>query len=80
MKNNFFGSGCGADSAVSLTSSHTLRYVLKNRETNQELFVVLIELVPTEEAKKEGVEDAKEKFEEVHGKEVEKDSKESELD
>lgn len=41
--------------------------MLKNRETNQELFVVVIELVPTEQAKKDGVEDAKEKFEEVHG-------------
>ncbi len=40
---------------------HTLRYVLKNRETNKELFVILIALVPTEEAKAEGVEDADEK-------------------
>ena len=41
--------------------------MLKNRETNKELFVVLIQLVPTENAKKEGVEDSKEKFNEVHG-------------
>ena len=51
----------------SLIRPHTLRYVLKNRETNQELFVVVIELLPTEQAKKEGAEDPKEKFEEVHG-------------
>lgn len=54
--------------------------MLKNRESNQELFVVVIELVPTEEAKKEGVEGAKEKFEEVHGKESGAESKDNELD
>ena len=54
--------------------------MLKNRETNQELFVVIIELVPTEEAKREGVEDADEKFQEVHGKETGKDGKENDLD
>jgi hypothetical protein len=61
--------------------------VLKNRETNQELFVVVMELVPTDQAKKQGVEDATEKFEEVHGKETEdlakgaeKSDKENELD
>lgn len=54
--------------------------MLKNRETNQELFVVVIELVPTEAAKKEGVEDAKEKFEEVHGKETGKEDTANELD
>lgn len=61
-----------------------LRYVLKNRETNHELFVVVIELLPTEQAKKEGVEDAEEKFAEAHSKEGEKeagkDSKDNELD
>lgn len=54
--------------------------MLKNRETNQELFVVVIELVPTDEAKKEGVEDAKEKFEEVHRNDKGKDGKENDLD
>lgn len=62
----------------SLIRPHTLRYVLKNRETNQELFVVVIELLPTEQAKKEGAEDPKEKFEEVHGKE--KEEKNEDLD
>jgi hypothetical protein len=47
--------------------------VLKNRETDQELFVVVIELLPTEQAKKEGAEGPKEKFEEVHGKEKKKE-------
>ncbi|OAL52747.1 DUF1769-domain-containing protein [Pyrenochaeta sp. DS3sAY3a] len=47
--------------------THSLRYVLKNRESNKELFVVFIELRPTPQAKKEGVEDSEDKFEEVHG-------------
>ena len=51
----------------SLIRPHTHRSVHKNRETNQELFVVVIELLPTEQAKNEGAEDMKEKFEEVHG-------------
>ena len=41
--------------------------MLKNRETNTELFVILIQLLPTEQAKDEGVEDPEEKFEKVHG-------------
>lgn len=42
--------------------------MLKNRETNKELFVVVISLLPTDKAKKEdGTADPKEKFEEVHG-------------
>lgn len=41
--------------------------MLKNRETNKELFVVSIQLLPTEKAKKEGAEDPEDKFEEVHG-------------
>ena len=53
--------------------------MLKNRETNQELFVVVIELLPTEQAKKEGAEDPKEKFEEVHGKDK-KEKKSDDLD
>jgi hypothetical protein len=35
--------------------------VLKNRETNKELFVVNVELLPIEQAKKEGAEEPKEK-------------------
>jgi len=54
--------------------------VLKNRETNQELFVVVIELLPTEQAKKEGAEDPKEKFEEVHGGGGKKEGGNSDLD
>ncbi|CAN9267545.1 unnamed protein product [Alternaria alternata] len=54
-------------------------YVLKNRETNQELFVVVIELLPTEQARKEGAEDPKEKFEQVHGSEK-KEEKNEDLD
>lgn len=40
--------------------------MLKNRETNKELFVVSIQLLPTEQARKEGVEDPTAKFEEAH--------------
>ncbi|KAF2641742.1 DUF1769-domain-containing protein [Massarina eburnea CBS 473.64] len=48
--------------------THSLRYVLKNRGTNTELFVVIFELIPTEEAKNEaGVEGADEKFQATHG-------------
>lgn len=47
-----------------LTRTHSLRYVLKNRETNKELFVVSIELLPTEEAKTQGVPDATQKLQE----------------
>lgn len=54
-----------------LTRTHSLRYVLKNRETNKELFVVVISLLPTEKAKKEeGAEEPEEKFVEVHGGDV----------
>jgi hypothetical protein len=56
----------GANQVTGLTRTHSLRYVLKNRETNKELFVVVISLLPTEEAKKEGAKDPKEQFEETH--------------
>ncbi|KAI8938699.1 hypothetical protein NX059_004565 [Plenodomus lindquistii] len=54
--------------------THSLRYVLKNRETDTELFVVSIQLLPTEQAKKEGVEDPEEKLNEVHGQDKAKAS------
>jgi hypothetical protein len=41
--------------------------VLKNRNTNKELFVVIFQLIPTEDAEKEGAETPQAKFEEVHG-------------
>ncbi|KAF2132445.1 DUF1769-domain-containing protein [Dothidotthia symphoricarpi CBS 119687] len=48
--------------------THHLRYVLKNRETDQELFVVKIELLPTEQAKKDhGIATPEATFEKVHG-------------
>lgn len=53
-----------------------LRYVLKNRETNKELFVVSIELIPTEQAKEEGVPDATEKLQEKLKEEVGSEGKE----
>jgi hypothetical protein len=56
----------GANQVPGLTRTHSLRYVLKNRETNKELFVVVISLLPTEEAKKEGAKGPEEKFEETH--------------
>jgi hypothetical protein len=39
-----------ADQDALLTSTHSLRYTLKNKETNTELFVVVIQLMPTDEA------------------------------
>lgn len=46
--------------------------MLKNRETDKELFVVSIQLLPTEEAKeKHGVEEPEEKLAEVHGQKPE---------
>lgn len=50
-----------------LTRPHSLRYTLKNKETNTELFVVVIQLCPTEQAVKEGAKSAEEEFQEVHG-------------
>jgi hypothetical protein len=53
-----------------LTRTHSLRYVLKNRETNKELFVVSIELLPTEEAKGEGIPEPTQKLQETLKKEA----------
>ncbi|KAH6620542.1 hypothetical protein C7974DRAFT_399958 [Boeremia exigua] len=44
-----------------------LRYTLKNKETNTELFVVVIQLCPTAQAVAEGAKSAEEEFAEVHG-------------
>ena len=63
-----------------LTRAHTLRYVLKNRETNKELFVVKIELLPSDEAKKEGVEAPEEKLEKAHGEAAKTGGDDDELD
>jgi hypothetical protein len=41
--------------------------VLKNRETNTELFVLNFQLLPTEQAKKEGVQSPEVQVEKVHG-------------
>lgn len=48
--------------------------MLKNRETNKELFVVSIELLPTEQANKEGVKDPAKKFQEAHSEDKAKAS------
>jgi hypothetical protein len=61
------GYGLPAISIMGSWDGQPLRYVLKNRETGKELFVMVISLIPTEEAKKTGAEDPKEKFAEVHG-------------
>jgi hypothetical protein len=48
--------------------------VLKDRSTNTELFVVIFQLLPTEEAKEHGVLDAEKEFEKDHaGKKAEKE-------
>ncbi|KAF2476680.1 DUF1769-domain-containing protein [Lindgomyces ingoldianus] len=50
--------------------THSLRYVLKNRESDTELFVIVFQLVPTKEARrKDGVQCPEEQFEMVHGTE-----------
>ncbi|KAF2110488.1 hypothetical protein BDV96DRAFT_624100 [Lophiotrema nucula] len=54
--------------------THSLRYVLKDRETNTELFVIIFQLIPTEEAKKQGAETPENKFKEVHGKPAKEES------
>ncbi|KAF2192194.1 DUF1769-domain-containing protein [Zopfia rhizophila CBS 207.26] len=55
--------------------THSLRYVLKNKDTGTELFVIVFQLIPTEEAKKEeGVQNAEEKFEMVHGRNAKEES------
>ncbi|KAF2260414.1 DUF1769-domain-containing protein [Lojkania enalia] len=51
--------------------THSLRYVLKNCETNTELFVIIFQLVPTEQAQKEGVQDPEEMVKEIHKEEDE---------
>jgi len=48
------------------TSTHTLRYVLKNTLTNTPLFVINLQLIPTPEAEKKGEADAEEMFGSVH--------------
>ncbi|CBX94685.1 hypothetical protein IAQ61_009369 [Plenodomus lingam] len=53
-----------------------LRYVLKNRDTDRELFVVVIELLPNETAREQGVEDAEGKPNEIHGQHTDKASEE----
>ena len=52
---------------MALTRPHSLRYTLKNKETNTELFVVVIQLCPTEQAVQDGAKSAEEEFQEVHG-------------
>lgn len=48
--------------------------MLKDRSTDTELFVVIFQLLPTEDAKKNGVLDAEKEFEKDHaGNKVEKE-------
>ncbi|KAF2735611.1 DUF1769-domain-containing protein [Polyplosphaeria fusca] len=62
------GYGLPPISIIGHWDGQPLRYVLKDRETDTELFVIIFELLPTEEAKKaDGAKDPEEKFEEVHG-------------
>lgn len=64
-----------------LTRPHSLRYTLKNKDTNTELFVVVIQLCPTEQAVKDGAKSAEAEFEEVHGKPLPKpEEKNDDLD
>jgi hypothetical protein len=56
----------GLTKVSGLTRTHSLRYVLKNRETNKELFVVNISLLPTEQVEKAGDVEEKTPAGEVH--------------
>jgi hypothetical protein len=57
----------GLTKVTGLTRTHSLRYVLKNRETNKELFVVNISLLPTEQADKtDSTDDKDDKSGEAH--------------
>jgi len=65
------GYGMPAISIIGHWDGQPLRYVLKNRETNKELFVVVISLLPTDNSKNDGsAETAEEKLEEVHKKDA----------
>lgn len=46
------------------TSAHSLRYVLKNRATNEPLFVIVFTLLPKEGEEKDGTPGEGEKTEE----------------
>ncbi|KAF2202513.1 DUF1769-domain-containing protein [Delitschia confertaspora ATCC 74209] len=58
------GYGLPAISIVSHWDGQPLRYVLKNKDTGKELFVIVFQLIPTN-----GEESAEQKFEEVHEEE-----------
>ncbi|KAF2658513.1 DUF1769-domain-containing protein [Lophiostoma macrostomum CBS 122681] len=60
------GYGMPAISIIGHWDGQPLRYVLKDRETNTELFVIVFQLIPTDEAKAEGAKSPDEKFELVH--------------
>ncbi|KAF1923349.1 DUF1769-domain-containing protein [Didymella exigua CBS 183.55] len=47
---------------------HSLRYTLKDRESDTELLVVVIQLCPTAQAVKDGAKSAEEEFQELHGR------------
>ena len=54
--------------------THSLRYVLKDRSTNTELFVIVFQLVPTEEAQQQGAKSPEDMFKSIHSEEA-KDGK-----
>ncbi|KAH7120023.1 hypothetical protein B0J11DRAFT_73692 [Dendryphion nanum] len=67
------GYGLPAISIIGSWDGQPLRYTLKDKSTNTELFVINIQLVPTDQAKKEGVLDPEEKLKETHSTEKKKD-------
>jgi hypothetical protein len=77
----FFRSSGGRLTVICLlTRPHSLRYTLKNKETNTELFVVVIQLMPTEQGKAEGAKSPEEELEAVHGKTEGKTENDDDLD
>ncbi|KAF1975613.1 DUF1769-domain-containing protein [Bimuria novae-zelandiae CBS 107.79] len=74
------GYGLPAISIIGHWDGQPLRYVLKDRSSNTELLVIIFQLIPTEEAKKElGIESAEDMVEKVYGGEK-KETKAAESD
>ncbi|PSN63302.1 DUF1769-domain-containing protein [Corynespora cassiicola Philippines] len=69
------GYGLPAISIIGHWDGQPLRYVLKDKSTNTELFVVIIQLLPTEEAEKHGAPNPEDKFEMVHKDEAKEQDK-----
>lgn len=68
------GYGLPAISIIGSWDGQPLRYTLKDKSTNTELFVINIQLLPTDQAKKDGVLDSDEQLQATHGDEKKPES------